>query len=114
MHELFANTGVQLLCFPLKSGNQVDPKDNDWQFCKCQVRDKEVRDYGFIQWFIQDRKKLFLAVDTTCGDPEEGHFSSEGSLTKDLTFTLPKLIGRSGKVYDVGKCEFRIRAAGAG
>ncbi len=76
MHILFANTGVQVVCIPLKGGSryQTSQIGYGWQRCTCSPggADDKPRNYPFVQWQILQAAttKLFLAVDTTCGDPE--------------------------------------------
>ena len=117
MLELFANTGVQLLCFPLGDRARGARTGLRWQTCRIPEGDRSSRRLDFIQWRLQGNR-LFLAVDTSCGDTRAGHFASVD--VKDLsTYSLSKIIYQPEKqsgdqVLDVGKCEFRIRATGAG
>lgn len=96
---IFANTGVQLVCYPLPQGLRfpADQIGQGWQYSKCQVRDKVV-DFGYIQWQIL-RDKLFLAVDTTIArdDQAVGHFARASSLAGDFLVSLAGLLGRKGE-----------------
>jgi hypothetical protein len=113
---LFANTGVQILCFPLRPGLRfpADQIGSGWQHCQCKV-DDEVAEHGFIQWQIL-RDKLFLAVDTTIG-PEEaevGYFAKASSLGGDHVETLTELLGLNNEPLDgIPPIEFVIRPATA-
>lgn len=76
MHVLFANTGVQLVCIPLKGGAryQTGQIGYGWQRARCGsgAENEQPREYPYIQWQVVQAgtTKLFLAVDTSCGDPE--------------------------------------------
>ena len=57
---------------------------------------------------------MFLAVDTTCGDPEVGYFCSPTSLTKDFIIQLEGLLDVDGKpLQGVPPIELCIRPATA-
>ena len=73
---LFVNSGVQVICFPLRADQRftADQVGSGWQHCQCKgidpVTQKEVViKYGYLQWQILDRR-LFMAVDTTIGAQE--------------------------------------------
>ncbi|HUT91787.1 MAG TPA: hypothetical protein VMY37_19995, partial [Thermoguttaceae bacterium] len=80
MHVLFANTGVQIVCVPLRGGARYTTAQigYGWQRSRCGSgeEDDKPRAYPYVQWQIiqAGTTKLFLAVDTTCGDPEVGYF----------------------------------------
>jgi hypothetical protein len=103
MHVLFANTGVQLVCIPLRSGSRFQSSQigYGWQRARCggAQEGETPRSYAYIQWqMIQaGMSKLFLAVDTTCGDPELGYFCEAGSLTKDHVIRLENLLDLDGR-----------------
>ncbi len=98
MHVLFANTGVQLVCVPLRGGGRYQTAQigYGWQRCRCGTagEDEPPRDYPYVQWQIiqSGASKLFLAVDTTCGDPEVGYFCQPSALTKDFVIHLHDLL----------------------
>jgi len=102
MHILFANTGVQVVCVPLRGGSRYQSSQigYGWQRCHCgsDQQGEPPRSHPFIQWEIIQSgvSKLFLAVDTTCGDPETGHFCEAGSLTKDFIVRLDGLLDVQG------------------
>jgi len=103
MHILFANTGVQLVCIPLKGGSryQTTQIGYGWQRCQCGAggeKDKP-QAYPFVQWQViqSGATKLFLAIDTSCGDPEVGYFCSSSALTKDHVIRLDGLLDVQGQ-----------------
>ena len=77
------------------------------------------RTFPYIQWQIiqSGTTRLFLAVDTSCGDPEVGYFCSPNSLTRDFLVNLQGLLDIDGKplkgVPDIDLC-IRPAAATAG
>lgn len=128
MHVLFANTGVQILCIPLQSGRRYTTAQigYGWQQCLCRPElDEEDYDedegfepdqYPYIQWQIiqANVSKLFLAVDTTLGDPELGHFSDPSSLAGDFNVVLKDLLDRSGQpLQGMPEIHLSLRAATA-
>jgi hypothetical protein len=128
MHILFANTGVQVICIPLQSGRRYTTAQigYGWQHCRCRPehaeedRDEdeepEVDTYPYIQWqIIQSHiSKLFLAVDTSLGDPDIGYFSDPSSLAGDFHVRLPNLLDRSGQpLPGLPAIELCLRAATA-
>lgn len=120
MHILFADTGVQIICIPLKSGSrfQASQIGYGWQRCQCGTGDetKPPRPYPFIQWQIiqSGTTKLFLAVDTSCGDPDLGYFCEASSLTKDFALRLEGLVDLQGKpLRGVPAIDLCIRPASA-
>ena len=88
MHVLFANTGVQYVCEPLRPGTRFTSSDIGlgWQLCELQEGGTP-RNLYYVQWRIMNGK-LFVAVDTTCGDPACGFFSSADTLTGDFPVTI--------------------------
>jgi hypothetical protein len=129
MNILFADTGVQIVCIPLTSGRRFTTSQigHGWQHCICAPpdlddenydddgEDKNV-EYPYIQWqIIQGNvSKLYLAVDTSLGDTDLGHFSDPTSLRGDHVVQLDKLLDRNGEqLQGIGTVEFRIRAATA-
>lgn len=120
MHVLFANTGVQIVSVPLKSGGrfQTGQIGYGWQRCVCGSADESqaARNFPFIQWQIiqAGTSKLFLAVDTTCGDPELGYFCQASSLTKDFVIRLEGLLDlQSRSMRGIPVVELCIRPATA-
>src|SRR5210317_864843 len=110
MQVLFANTGVQIVCIPLQSGRRYTTAQigYGWQVCRCQPEDAEDEDldedespepevFPYIQWqLIQSHvSKLFLAVDTSLGDPDIGYFCDPSSLAGDFHVTLENLLDRN-------------------
>ncbi len=133
MHTLFANTGVQIVCVALRGGTryQTSQIGNGWQRCRCGAAMEEDtsskkkkdaaaqptgQDYPYIQWQIIQgaTTKLFLAVDTTCGDPEIGFFCDASALTGDYDIMLENIQDMNGQpLRGVGQIPIRIRPAGA-
>ncbi len=133
MHILFANTGVQTICVPLKGGARysVSQIGNGWQRTRCGMAEAQeqnvkkrssqpvestAQEYPFIQWqIIQGTSaKLFLAVDTTCGDPEIGYFCDANSLTGDFIINLENIQDLNGQpLRGVPMTEICIRPAAA-
>ena len=103
MHVLFANTGVQTVCIALRGANRWSAAEigYGWQRCRCGTgRDgDQTTPYPYIQWQViqSGTTRLFLAVDTTCGDPEVGYFCEAGSLTKDFLIRLEGILDLNGK-----------------
>jgi hypothetical protein len=103
MHVLFANTGVQIVCVPLRGGARYSTAQigYGWQRLRSGTgeEDEEPRSYPYMQWQIiqAGTSKLFLAVDTTCGDPEVGYFCDPGALTKDFIVRLEGILDLEGK-----------------
>jgi len=102
MHVLFANTGIQLVCVPLRGGSryQTSQIGYGWQRAHCGsgAENETAHAYPYIQWQIVQAgtSKLFLAVDTTCGDPEIGYFCEPSALTGDFTARLDGLLDLEG------------------
>ncbi|MDO4582760.1 MAG: virulence factor SrfB [Planctomycetia bacterium] len=133
MYVLFANTGVQVVCVPLKGGARynIHQVGNGWQRCHCGLAEEADTggkkrgnapatptgmDYPFIQWQIIQgtTSKLFLAVDTTCGDPEVGYFCDANALTGDFQLVLENIHDLNGQpLRGVGQIEICIRPAAA-
>ncbi len=120
MHILFANTGVQTVCVPLKGGSRYQTAQigYGWQRCRCKSgeEDDRERDFPYIQWQIiqSGTTRLFLAVDTSCGDPDVGYFCDGGALTKDFVIHLDGLLDVQGQpLRGVPSVEVCIRPATA-
>jgi len=133
MHILFANTGVQTICVPLKGGARysVSQIGNGWQRTRCGLAEEQEQntkkrgaqpaestalEFPFIQWqIIQGTStKLFLAVDTTCGDTEIGYFCDANSLTGDHLIKLENIQDLNGQpLRGVPITEICIRPAAA-
>ncbi|MDP6445646.1 MAG: virulence factor SrfB [Pirellulaceae bacterium] len=126
MQILFANTGVQVVCVPLPTGRRYTTSQigYGWQYTRClQPPDEEageeeptVVDFPFVQWQIlqSHASKLFLAVDTTMGDPEVGFFCDPTSLHGDFIIHLQDLIDREGAVLQgVPPVDLTLRASTA-
>ena len=120
MHVLFADTGVQTVCVPLRGGSRYQTAQigYGWQRCLTGTgaEDEEPQEYPFIQWQIiqSGTTKLFLAVDTTCGDPDIGYFCESSALTKDFVIQLEGLLDSQGKLFKgIPPVEVCIRPATA-
>ena len=120
MQILFANTGVQVLCIPLRGGArfQTSQIGYGWQRTRCSELTQEgeeiVRNYPYIQWQIIQSSvtKLFLAVDTTCGEQELGYFCAANNLTHDFEVMLEGFLDVQGRALKgIQAIEFAIRAA---
>ena len=120
MYILFANTGVQIVCVPLRGGSRFQTAQigYGWQRCLCGTgaENETPRPYPFIQWQViqSGTTKLFLAVDTTCGNPNIGYFCEAGALTKDHVIHLGGLLDVQGKsLKGITPVELCIRPATA-
>jgi hypothetical protein len=126
MHVLFANTGVQVVCIPLQSGRRYTTAQigYGWQYCHClaqqQDEGKENQEgtsaFPYIQWQVVQANvsKLFLSVDTSLGDRDEGYFCDPSSLAGDFKVTLENLLGLNGApLQGIPKIELCLRAASA-
>src|SRR4051794_31820845 len=99
MNVFFANTGVQLLCIPLVPGDRppAEAIGKGWQYYDIEAAPGQVKRLAYVQWQILDAqgspaRRLFLAVDTTCGPIQDGYACSAESLDDD--FPLPLLPDR--------------------
>jgi hypothetical protein len=123
MHVLFANTGVQIVCIPLRGGSRYQTSQIGYGWQRTAIagvaQNDPPRTFPYIQWQIiqSGTTRLFLAVETSCGDPEVGYFCSPNSLTRDFVINLQGLLDIEGKplkgVPDVDLC-IRPAAATAG
>ena len=123
MHILFANTGVQVVCIPLRGGSRYQTNQIGYGWQRCATAGAGANDpphtFPYIQWQIiqSGTTRLFLAVDTSCGDPEVGYFCSPTSLTRDFLVNLQGLLDIEGKPLkgapDIDLC-IRPAAATAG
>jgi hypothetical protein len=120
MHVLFANTGVQIVCIPTRGGSRFTTAQigYGWQRCRCGTGEESPPPtaYPYIQWQIiqSGAARLFLAVDTTCGDPAVGHFCEAGALAKDFVVRLEGLLDLTGKpLRGIPPLELCIRPATA-
>ena len=56
MHILFANTGVQIVCVPLRGGSRYQAAQigYGWQRCRCGAgaESEPPRRYPYVQWQI--------------------------------------------------------------
>ena len=115
MHVIFANTGVQYICEPIRSGGRFSSSSVGlgWQYCELQAGTAR-RQLHFVQWRIANTK-LFIAVDTTCGDPEKGYFCSADALIGDFPLTISGLLDIEGKPFaNMPRVELVIRPATGG
>ena len=123
MHVLFANTGVQIVCIPLRGGSRYQTNQIGYGWQRCFIAgatEKEgPRPISYVQWQIlqSGTTRMFLAVDTSCGDPEIGYFCSPNALTKDFVVNLEGLLDIEQKplkgIPDLDVC-IRPAAATAG
>jgi len=120
MHVLFANTGVQTVCVPLRGGSRYSTAQigYGWQRCRTGSGEEGEKptEYPFIQWQViqAGTTKLFLAVDTTCGDPQLGYFCEAGSLTRDFVIRLDGILDLENKPHrGAPPIELCIRPASA-
>jgi len=113
---LFANTGVQIISFPLRPDARCGAAQAGlgWQYCKCKAGDK-ITEYGYLQWQVA-RNRFFLAVDTTMAldDADSGYFAKASSLAGDFSQGLTGLLGVNGEPFSgIPEVEFVIRPAAA-
>lgn len=120
MQILFANTGVQIVCIPTRGGIRYTAAQigYGWQRCRCGTGDESQTPvaYPYIQWQViqSGTARLFLAVDTTCGDPDVGYFCEAGALTKDFVVRLEGILDLTGKpLRGLSSIELCIRPATA-
>ncbi|HEY2411802.1 MAG TPA: hypothetical protein VGI40_06150, partial [Pirellulaceae bacterium] len=126
MHLLFTNTGVQIICIPLNSSRRYTSAQigYGWQYCRTLASatgdrgdsPPTVRDVPFVQWqIVQGRTcRLFLAVDTSLGDPANGHVAASDALSSDRQVCLENLVDLTGEVLPtVPAIDLWFRAATA-
>jgi len=125
MHILFANTGVQVICVPLKAGRRYNMSQigYGWQHCRCKDPTADEDDenpeplvFPYVQWqVIQSHvSKLYLAVDTSLGDPDLGYFCDPTSLAGDFRLVISQLLDLAGEpLQGVPDVEITLRAATA-
>jgi hypothetical protein len=126
MHVLFANTGVQLVCIPLQAGRRYTTAQigYGWQYCHCLSQEQDddhegeegTKAFPYIQWQVVQANvsKLFLAVDTSLGDADEGYFCDPTSLAGDFRVALDGLLGLNGSpLQGIPKIELCLRASSA-
>ena len=115
MHVIFANTGVQYVCEALRGGGRYPASSIGlgWQYCEMQDGSSRRR-LHYVQWRIAN-EKLFLALDTTCGDPEKGYFCSVDALAGDYPLTIAGLLDLEGKpLTNLPRIDVIIRPASGG
>jgi hypothetical protein len=105
---------------PLRSGSRYQAAQigYGWQRCRCGSGDEEETpiEFPYIQWQIVQAgaSKLFIAVDTSCGDTEVGYFCQASALTKDFNIRLDGLLDVQGRpLKGVPPVELCIRPATA-
>lgn len=130
LHILFANTGVQILCIPLQSGRRYTTAQigYGWQHCRCKPEEAEEEEkdeeegevkatpYPYIQWQVIQAQvsRLYLAIDTSLGDPEVGYFADPETLAGDFHVTLKDMLDRQGQpLQGLPEVELCLRAATA-
>lgn len=98
MHVLFSNTGVQVVCIPLRAGNRYQTAQIGYGWQRCRSGNPP-RDPAYVQWQIiqAGTAKLFLAIDTSCGDPELGYFCQTVALAGDFNLNLDALLDIQGQ-----------------
>jgi hypothetical protein len=111
MDQMYANTGIQTISVPLPTGLRFgsDEVGRGWQRCSCQSSGSRV-DYPFVQWQIIEgnSSRLFLAVDTTCGDRDLGFFCEPEGFVGEVRIKLEGLLNAKGKPLGVPSVEFAI------
>ena len=120
MHVLFANTGVQPSAFRC-SGSRYHGSQIGYGWQRSPLRQRRRKNqppeaYPYIQWQIiqAGATRLFLAVDTSCGDPEVGYFCEASSLTKDFVIGWKGCwTWRAGRLAGMPPVEVCIRPATA-
>ncbi len=125
MHTLFANTGVQIICVPLSGRRYATAQIGyGWQYCQIKDPDPDSEDdpdakpknFPYIQWQIVQANvsKLYLAIDTTLGDPQLGYFCDPTTLAGDFEIAVENLLDLAGEVLQgIPSVELRLRAATA-
>jgi hypothetical protein len=120
MHILFANTGVQTVCVPLRGGSRYQSGQIGYGWQRCRTGTGAESDapkvYPYVQWQIiqSGATKLFLSVDTTCGDPDVGYFCDSGALTRDFVLRLEGILDAQGRpLKGVPAVDVCIRSATA-
>ncbi|MBI5760752.1 MAG: virulence factor SrfB [Planctomycetales bacterium] len=113
MHVVFVNTGVQIVCEPLKARVKA-AIGHGWQRCEYLGTNGQPNSHHFLQWQLLGDRLLF-AIDTTCGDPEKGFFCSANALAGDYAVSISQLLDRDSKpIPNLPKVEIVIRPASAG
>ncbi len=113
---VFADTGVQIICKPLRPDLFYTPSEvgSGWQHCSCKVGE-QTQEFAFVQWQI-DGNRLFLAIDTTIG-PEDslgGYFCKASALNGDFAVKIEGLLGLKGEpLTGLPPVDFVIRPATA-
>lgn len=117
---VFANSGVQIICVPLRPEVRLTTSQSGsgWQYCRCRGLDKTTRQetiitYGYLQWQVLG-KRLFLAIDTTIGSDEGDplYFAKGASLSGDVCKSLTGLCGADGSpLAGLPPLEFVVRPA---
>jgi hypothetical protein len=123
MHLLFTNTGVQLVCIPLNAARRYTTAQigYGWQYCRVQSSASQqsnaaptIRNVSYIQWQIIQGpiSRLFLAIDTSLGDPALGHVCSADALAGDYQVKLEGLVDITGELLPgIPHVELCFRAA---
>ena len=119
MQHLLAETGVQLLCYPLPIDIELDTDQvtADWQHCRLGgSQGAHGSELPYVQWRIVPAKtpKLFLAVDTTLGPKDRGHFADRSSFVGSHKVTITDLLGPSGVALPIPAVTFTIDPPSAG
>jgi len=97
MHVVFANTGVQYVFEQLRGGSRLTSASVGLGWQTCELLDGATRRrLNFVQWRIANGH-LFLAIDTTCGDPERGYFCSIDALAGDFPLSVGGILDLEGK-----------------
>ncbi len=113
MHVVFINTGVQIVCEPLKTRVKA-AVGHGWQRCECLAPDGSPLEHRYIQWQLRGDRLLF-AVDTTCGNPEKGFFFREDALQENFKVTISQLLDRDRKpIANLPRVEIVISPATSG
>jgi len=116
MHLLFSDTGVQIICLRLNSTRRFTTTEVGYGWQYCRLRGDAARDVPYVQWqIIQSQTcRLFLAIDTSLGDPALGHVCSAESMAGDHLVALEGLLDLTGEpLHNVPRIELCFRAATA-
>lgn len=120
-HVVFANTGVQIVAVGLRPGVRYPSAQIGYGWQRCLVapanpKSNTPKAFPFVQWQIiqSQTARFFLAIDTTCGNPDEGYFADAATLVKDFVLRLEGILDLTGQpLKGVPPVEICIRPAAA-
>src|SRR5579871_6040580 len=106
MFPIFANTGIQLICVPLASNRRYTSAQIGFGWQRCVTLAKTAADHSaseakslpFVQWQIiqSQASRLFLAIDTSLGDPSLGFICAGDALAGDHRLTIGAILDLAG------------------